>query len=111
MNRDRPADAAPRGGRAGPPAPAAGVAGILAVTGAVARLTGQVETVRDTLASLLITVRCFAFTLAGAGLGLVSLAPVVALLVLPPVLAGLGLFLAALPAMLERQRRYLRCSE
>ena len=80
-------------------------------TGAVARLTGQVETVRDTLAGLLITVRGFAFALAGAGLGLVSLAPVVALLVLPPVLVGLGLFLAALPAMLERQRRYLLCGE
>jgi ATP-binding cassette, subfamily C, bacterial len=79
--------------------------------GAVARLTGQVETVRDTLAGLLVTVRGFLFAFVGAGIGLVSLAPVVALLVLPPVLAGLGVFLAGLPAMVDRQRRYVEGGE
>jgi ATP-binding cassette, subfamily C, bacterial len=89
----------------------AAASGNPADTGAVARLTAQVETVRDTLAGLLVTVRGFAFALAGAGLGLVSLAPVVAAIVLPPVLAGLVAFLAMLPAMARRQRRYVRGGE
>ncbi|GAA2168975.1 ABC transporter ATP-binding protein [Actinomadura napierensis] len=73
-------------------------------TGAVARLTHQVEIVRDTLGGLLITARGFAFSAAAALLGLLTLMPEVAGLVLPPLLLGLALFWAAFGAAAVRQR-------
>ncbi len=78
---------------------------------AVARLTHQVEMVRDTWAGLLMVVRGFLFAAGAALIGLFSLAAPVALLVAVPVLAGLGLFAAALPAMIARQREYVRSDE
>ena len=78
---------------------------------AVARLTHQVEIVRDTFAGLVMTVRGFLFALAGALLGLASLAPQVALAVAVPMLAGLALFAATLPAMVARQRAYVSADE
>ena len=80
-------------------------------SGAVSRLTHQVEIVRDTFAGLIMTVRGFVFAVAGALVGLLSLAPVVALLVLPPVLVGLAVFVAALPVMSARQRGYVLADE
>ncbi|MFC4019307.1 ATP-binding cassette domain-containing protein [Micromonospora sp. GCM10011542] len=77
----------------------------------VARLTHQVELVRDTWAGLLMVVRGFVFAAGAALLGLVSLAPPVALVVAVPVLAGLGLFVLALPAMVARQRQYVLADE
>ncbi|ROP28677.1 ATP-binding cassette domain-containing protein [Couchioplanes caeruleus] len=78
---------------------------------AVARLTHQVEIVRDTFAGLIMTTRGFLFAIAGALLGLASLAPVVALLVAVPLLTGLVLFAAAVPRMAARQRAYVLADE
>ncbi|TDC36045.1 ABC transporter ATP-binding protein, partial [Micromonospora sp. KC213] len=78
---------------------------------AVARLTHQVEMVRDTYAGLLMVVRGFLFATGAALVGLFSLAAPVGLLVAGPMLAGLGLFAAALPAMIARQRQYVLAGE
>ncbi|WBB76690.1 ABC transporter ATP-binding protein [Micromonospora sp. WMMD1128] len=78
---------------------------------AVTRLTHQVEMVRDTWAGLLMVVRGFVFAAGAAVVGLCSLAAPVALLVTGPVLAGLLLFAAALPAMVARQREYVLAGE
>ncbi|MFC6016876.1 ATP-binding cassette domain-containing protein [Plantactinospora solaniradicis] len=80
-------------------------------TAAVARLTHQVEIVRDTFAGLVMVVRGFVFTAGAALLGLFSLTPVVAGVVAVPLTAGLFLFAAALPAMVDRQRSYVRADE
>ncbi|WP_328347262.1 ABC transporter ATP-binding protein [Micromonospora sp. NBC_00421] len=88
-----------------------GAAGGRADDAAVARLTHQVELVRDTYAGLLMVVRGFLFALGAAVLGLFSLAAPVALVVAVPVLAGLGLFAVALPVMVARQREYVLSDE
>lgn|GEM_PF-616645 len=80
-------------------------------TAAVARLTHQVEIVRDTFAGLVMVVRGFLFTAGAALLGLFSLAPVVAGVVAVPLAAGLLLFVVSLPAMAARQRAYVRADE
>jgi ATP-binding cassette, subfamily C, bacterial len=72
--------------------------------GAVARLTQQVEIVRDTFAGLLVIVQGFVFTLVSALIGLLALMPVTLVLVVPPVVAGLGLFLALVGPSVRRQR-------
>ncbi|WP_317620707.1 ABC transporter ATP-binding protein [Actinoplanes sp. KI2] len=78
---------------------------------AVARLTHQVEVVRDTLAGLLTVVRGFVFGGAAALAGLALLAPALAALVAGPLAAGLVIFLGLLPAMAARQRRYVYADE
>ncbi|WP_431912131.1 ATP-binding cassette domain-containing protein [Nonomuraea jabiensis] len=78
---------------------------------AVARATLQVELARDAFAAVVTTVRGFAFTVAGVVLGLATLAPQALALVLPPFAAGLGLFLASLPALARRQRAFLLADE
>ncbi|MFI6732618.1 ATP-binding cassette domain-containing protein [Nonomuraea sp. NPDC050451] len=78
---------------------------------AVARATLQVELARDAFASVVTTVRGFVFTVAGVVLGLATLAPQALALVLPPFAAGLGLFLASLPALARRQRAFLLADE
>lgn len=78
---------------------------------AVARLTHQVEIVRDTFAGLIMTLRGFLFAVAGALLGLATLAPPVALAVSVPMLLGLAVFAATLPAMVARQRSYVVAGE
>jgi ATP-binding cassette subfamily C protein len=80
-------------------------------TAAVPRLTHQVELVRDTFAGLVMVVRSFLFTATAAIAGLVSLAPVVAGLVVVPLVAALVLFTATLPAMIARQRDYVRADD
>jgi ATP-binding cassette subfamily C protein len=78
---------------------------------AVARLTHQVEIVRDTFAGAVMTVRGFLFAVTGALLGLAALAPPIALAVAVPMLAGLTLFAVTLPAMVARQRAYVATDE
>ncbi|TWH69966.1 ATP-binding cassette domain-containing protein [Micromonospora olivasterospora] len=78
---------------------------------AAARLTHQVELVRDTFAGLLMVTRGFLFAAGAALLGLLALDPVVAALVAAPLVAGVAVFLAALPAMAGQQRRYVRAGE
>ncbi|MFC4855164.1 ATP-binding cassette domain-containing protein [Actinophytocola glycyrrhizae] len=72
--------------------------------GALARLTRQVEIVRDTYAGLVIVVRGFLVTVVGVVVGSLSIAPVIALLILPPFLLGLLAFLAVLGVAAARQR-------
>ncbi|AQS72423.1 ABC transporter ATP-binding protein [Streptomyces pactum] len=78
---------------------------------AVSRLTNQVEIVRDSFAGLVLTVRSFVFTAAGALVGLFSLDPALLVVVLPPLAGGLALFLATLRPMAAAQRRALTADE
>ncbi|MEV2239309.1 ABC transporter ATP-binding protein [Micromonospora sp. NPDC049891] len=77
----------------------------------VARLTHHVEIVRDTFGGLIMVVRGFLFTAGAALLGLLALDPTVAALVAAPLVAGLAVFAAALPAMLAHQRAQVRAGE
>nr|WP_206502184.1 ABC transporter ATP-binding protein [Streptomyces chrestomyceticus] len=78
---------------------------------AVSRLTHQVEIARDTFAGLVLVSRSFVFVTVGALVGLCSLAPVLLLLVLPPLLLGLALFAWALRPMARRQETFLVADE
>ncbi|MGA5285223.1 ATP-binding cassette domain-containing protein [Streptomyces griseoincarnatus] len=78
---------------------------------AVSRLTNQVEIARDSFAGLVLTLRSFVFTAAGALLGLLSLHPSLLVVVLPPLSLGLGLFLVTLRPMAAAQRRALAADE
>lgn len=78
---------------------------------AVSRLTNQVEIARDSFAGLVLTLRSFVFTAAGALLGLLSLHPALLVVVLPPLVAGLALFLVTLRPMAAAQRRALAADE
>ncbi|MFC0627015.1 ATP-binding cassette domain-containing protein [Kribbella deserti] len=79
--------------------------------GAVARLNRQVELVRDTYAGLILVVRNFLVTVTGVVTGLLSLAPVIAVFVLPPFLLGFGLSLAILGLAAGRIRASIRADE
>jgi ATP-binding cassette subfamily C protein len=79
--------------------------------GAVARLTRQVEIVRDTYAGLIVVLRTFLVTVIGAVSGLLAVAPVLALLILPPFLLGFGAFLATLGLAADRYRAAVRADE
>ncbi|GIH13999.1 ATP-binding cassette domain-containing protein [Rugosimonospora africana] len=79
--------------------------------GAVARLTHQVEIVRDAYAGLIVVVRSFVIIVIGAVIGLLSLSPVILLLVMPPFLVGFGAFLLTLGMAAARQRDYVRADE
>ncbi|QGN48873.1 ATP-binding cassette domain-containing protein [Micromonospora sp. WMMC415] len=78
---------------------------------AVARLTHQVEVVRDTFGGLVLVVRGFLFTAGAALLGLLALAPPLAAAVAVPLVAGLAVFGAALPAMVAHQRAQVTAGE
>ncbi|MFC8142961.1 ATP-binding cassette domain-containing protein [Streptomyces paradoxus] len=80
------------------------VAGRAVDASGVSRLTIQVEMVREAYAGVLMVVRGFLLTVGGALLGMVFLAPLILLLVVPPLLAGLGLFLVLLRRMAGAQR-------
>jgi ATP-binding cassette subfamily C protein len=80
-------------------------------TAGVARLTHQVEIVREAFASVIIVSRNFIFMAGAALLGMLSLVPIVLVFVLPPLLLGLGLFFAALAAMAARQRAFILTDE
>jgi ATP-binding cassette subfamily C protein len=79
--------------------------------GAVARLTRQVEIVRDTYAGLIVVVRTFAVTVVGAVAGMLAVAPVLAVLILPPFLLGLAAFVATLGLSAARYRQSVRTDE
>ena len=79
--------------------------------GALARLTRQVEICRDTYAGLLMALRGFLVTVVGVAVGLLSLAPVVAVVVLPPFLLGFGLFAATLGMAATRVRAAVLADE
>jgi ATP-binding cassette subfamily C protein len=79
--------------------------------GAVARLGRQVEMVRDSYAGLIVVSRGFLIALAGTTAGLLSLAPVLLLLIMPPVLAGIAAFLFTLRLAAARQRACVLAEE
>ncbi|MBL6277932.1 ABC transporter ATP-binding protein [Micromonospora fiedleri] len=78
---------------------------------AVARLTQQVEVVRDTFGGLLLVVRGFLFTAGAALLGLLALSPPLAAAVAAPLVLGLAVFAAALPSMVAHQRAQVAAGE
>ncbi|MFG2497320.1 ATP-binding cassette domain-containing protein [Streptomyces sp. NPDC048441] len=78
---------------------------------AVSRLTQQVEIARDTFAGLVLVSRSFVFTAVGALVGLFSLAPLLLLVVAPPLLAGIGIFVATLRPLARRQETFLVANE
>ncbi|WP_234310845.1 ATP-binding cassette domain-containing protein [Streptomyces sp. NRRL WC-3795] len=78
---------------------------------AVSRLTNQVEMVRDSFAGVVLTLRSFVFTAAGALAGLLSLHPALLLVVVPPLAGGVALFLLTLRPMAAAQRRALAADE
>ncbi|MFE6844723.1 ATP-binding cassette domain-containing protein [Streptomyces sp. NPDC057686] len=80
-------------------------------TGAVSRLTQQTEMARDSFAGLVLTVRSFVFTAVGAFVGMAALAPVLLLVVLPPLLLGVAAFLATLRPLASVQRSSLDTEE
>lgn len=87
------------------------VRGEAADTAAVARLTDQVEIVRESFASVTMVTQGFLVTMTSALLGMFTLVPLAVALVLPPLLIGLGLFLAALRAMASYQRAAIVADE
>lgn len=89
----------------------AGARGRAADSAVVSRLTHQVEIARDAFGGIVMVLRSFAFTAAGALAGMIALAPVLLLVVLPPLAAGVGLFAAALRPLARRQDRYLTTDE
>lgn len=80
-------------------------------SGGVARLTQHVEILREAYAGVLMTVQGFAITAGGAVLGLFGLLPAALVLVLPPLVAGLAVFAAALRPMAARQRASILADE
>ncbi|GAA2759497.1 ATP-binding cassette domain-containing protein [Actinopolymorpha rutila] len=79
--------------------------------GAVARLSRQVEIVRDAYAGLIMVLRGFVFTALGVVAGLQTLAPIITLLVVPPFLLGFALFLATLGLSASRHRQAILADE
>ncbi|MFD4128730.1 ATP-binding cassette domain-containing protein [Streptomyces globisporus] len=80
-------------------------------TRSLSQVTHQSEIARDGWAGLVLTLRSFVFTAAGAVAGLLALSPALLLIVLPPLVLGAALFLGTLPPMAARQRAYLAADE
>ncbi|MFG2765055.1 ATP-binding cassette domain-containing protein [Streptomyces rubiginosohelvolus] len=80
-------------------------------TRSLSQVTHQSEIARDGWAGLVLTLRSFMFTAAGAVTGLLALSPALLLIVLPPLVLGAALFLGTLPPMAARQRAYLAADE
>ncbi len=80
-------------------------------TAAVAQLTEQVETVRQLVSSLLRSMRQVGFAIIASLVGLTALAPVVALLVAPPLFLALALYAASLRSLAVRQRAVVLAGE
>ncbi len=80
-------------------------------TRSLSQVTHQSEIARDGWAGLVLTLRSFVFTAAGAVTGLLALSPALLLIVLPPLVLGAALFLGTLPPMAARQRAYLAADE
>ncbi|WP_045695336.1 ATP-binding cassette domain-containing protein [Streptomyces rubellomurinus] len=78
---------------------------------AVARLTRQVEAVRDTVAGQLLIVSHFALTAIAVIVGSAALAPAAAALIAGPLLLSLAAFAALAPATARRQREAFAAEE
>ncbi len=86
-------------------------AGAAGDTAGVARLTQQVEIVRDAYAAILLVGQNFLVVTGGALFGLLTLMPQMLALVVPPLVAGLAIFLLALHRMAARQRESILAEE
>ncbi len=80
-------------------------------TAGVARLTHQVEIVRESFASVIMVTQGFLVTTISALLGLFTLAPLALVFVLPPLLVGLAIFVGSLRAMASWQRTSILADE
>ncbi|WP_151476131.1 ATP-binding cassette domain-containing protein [Streptomyces albicerus] len=80
-------------------------------TAGVARLTEQVEIARESYGAVVMFVQTFTVTAVSVLLGLAALDPALLLFVMPPLAAGLGLFLLALRALAARQRAVVLADE
>ncbi|MGQ4363411.1 ATP-binding cassette domain-containing protein [Streptomyces sp. SAS_272] len=80
-------------------------------TAGVARLTEQVEIARESYAAVVMFVQTFAVTAVSVLIGLTALDPALLLFVVPPLMAGLTLFLLALRALAARQRTVVLADE
>ncbi|MFI2607402.1 ATP-binding cassette domain-containing protein [Kitasatospora sp. NPDC018619] len=80
-------------------------------TAGVARLTQQVEIVREAYAGIAMVVRRFVFSVGGALLGMCFLEPLVLAVVLPPLLAAAGLLALMLRRTVDGQRELLLADE
>ncbi len=80
-------------------------------TAGVARLTNQVDVVRETFAGTIMTAQGFIVVSTAALVGLATLLPAALLLVVPPLLVGLVMFFSALPALAARQRDLVLAEE
>lgn len=78
---------------------------------AVTQLTGQVEGVRHLLAGLLRSARQISVSLVAGLAGLALLAPVLLVVMLPPLLVMSALFAALLPALFRRSRAVMLAGE
>ncbi|HEU4978510.1 MAG TPA: ABC transporter ATP-binding protein, partial [Solirubrobacteraceae bacterium] len=78
---------------------------------AVARLTQQVEIVREAYASVLLVAQGFLVTAGAALVGLATLVPGATVLVLAPLGLSLGVFVLALPRLAARQRESILADE
>jgi ABC-type multidrug transport system fused ATPase/permease subunit len=86
-------------------------AGAAGDTAGVARLTQQVEIVRDSYAAILLVAQNFVVVTVGALLGLLTLMPEMVALVLPPLIVGVAIFLAALPRLAAYRRDSILAEE
>ncbi|SPF06095.1 ATP-binding cassette domain-containing protein [Streptomyces sp. MA5143a] len=80
-------------------------------TAGVARLTEQVEIARESYGAVVMFVQTFTVTAVSVLLGLTALDPALLLFVVPPLTAGLTLFLLALRALAARQRAVVLADE
>ncbi|MFE7853143.1 ATP-binding cassette domain-containing protein [Streptomyces sp. NPDC057403] len=80
-------------------------------TAGVARLTEQVEIARESYGAVVMFVLTFVVTAVSVLLGLAALDPALLLFVVPPLAAGLGLFLLSLRALAARQRTVVLADE
>ncbi|WP_246060047.1 ATP-binding cassette domain-containing protein [Herbidospora galbida] len=78
---------------------------------AVTRANLQVEVARDAFTGVIGSVKAFVFAFLGVVAGVAALMPELLLLVLPPLLLGLGAFLFSLPELAKRQHAYLLADE
>ncbi|GHJ30774.1 ABC transporter ATP-binding protein [Streptomyces hygroscopicus subsp. sporocinereus] len=77
----------------------------------VARLTRQVEIVREAAGSMLSVVCRFAFSFVGVCVGTLTLEPTAALLVFAPVTVGVGCYVASLRGVVRAQMRSTLATE
>lgn len=87
------------------------VPGAVPHTADVARLTGQVEVVREAYAAVLLVTQQFVVVTVAALVGLLTLAPVALVFVVPPLLLAVVVFVVMLRLMADWQRASILADE